>query len=110
MAYLNNKCKEKTKHVVVEEQPAEDEKIFGNVIKKNSDEEVEGRTLSTVPVTNTIVKKIESLEKYQKVMNQQLNELKNDVKQMLAMMKSLCKLQALAFGSLVRLNFQILSI
>ena len=88
MAYFNNKRKEKGKQVVVEEQPIADEKTSDNVIQENSDEEVEGRTLFAMSVTTTIVKKIERLEKNQKVMNQQLNELKNDVKQMLAMMKS----------------------
>ena len=99
MAYFNNKRKEKGKQVVVEEQPIADEKTSDNVIQENSDEEVEGRTLFTMSVTTTIVKKIERLEKNQKVMNQQLDELKNDVKQMLAMMKSFCKSQASAFGS-----------
>ena len=100
MAYFNNKRKEKAKQVAVEEQLVEDKKTSDNVIEENFDEEVEGRTLSTMPVTTTIIKKLESLEKNQKVMNQQLDEVKNDVKQMLAMMKSFCKSQASVFGSL----------
>ena len=55
-------------------------KPFDNEIKENFDGQLEGTTSSIVTLTSTIVKKkIESLEKNQKVTNRKLDESKYDV-------------------------------
>ena len=73
--------KKKTKKVVEEEQPIKEQvKPFDNEIKENFDGQLEGTTSSIVTLTSTIVKKkIESLEKNQKVTNRKLDESKYDV-------------------------------
>ena len=73
--------KKKAKKVVEEEQPIKEQvKPFDNEIKENFDGQLEGTTSSIVTLTSTIVKKkIESLEKNQKVTNRKLDESKYDV-------------------------------
>lgn len=96
MAYFNNKQQENATQAEEEEQQIEEEEDEEPDDESDSSEESGS---SKMPSNRSIIKKLTNLEKAQKLMKQQLDEMKTDVKQILRMMKDQYKSRPYAFGS-----------